>query len=339
MSCRTAVASAAGALLAVSLAAAVAQHDGGRAARRAVVATTTTTATATVSAADGPHPTIGPGTTAPPAALAPAKVLVAPHGVVVRVLSQDAAGYRVSTPCDAVAVVPGGTAVNSADVVLDAGHGGSEAGATGSGGLAEKTPNLAVVQHARTAIERAGFGVVLTRTGDYRMTLAARTEIVKVLHPRAFVSVHHNAEPDGPFDRPGTETYYQIASPASKRLAGLVYEEVVRALSAYQVQWMADTDAGAKYRPNSSGDDYYAVLRRTHGTPTALAELAFVSNPPEEALLSRADVQLVEGEAVARGIVRFLTTKEPGSGFTTPYPRTEPAGGGGGSAGCVDPPL
>jgi N-acetylmuramoyl-L-alanine amidase len=171
------------------------------------------------------------------------------------------------------------------------------------------------------------------------MTLGARTDIVQALHPRAFVSVHHNAEPDGPFPRPGTETYYQIASPASKRLAGLVYEEVVKALSAYQVSWTADTDAGAKYRLNAGGDDYYAVLRRSHGTPSALAELAFVSNPPEEALIGRADVQQAEGEAVARGIRRFLTTKDPGSGYTVPYPRTTPAGGGGGPTGCVDPPL
>ena len=35
----------------------------------------------------------------------------------------------------------------------------------------------------------------------------------------------------------------------------------------------------------------------------------------------------------------FLTTKDPGSGFVTPYPRTTPAGPGGGSQGCVDPQL
>jgi hypothetical protein len=50
-------------------------------------------------------------------------------------------------------------------------------------------------------------------------------------------------------------------------------------------------------------------------------------------------VQAVEGQAVARGIVRYLTTKDPGSGFVTPYDRTEPAGPGGGSSGCTDPPL
>ena len=96
---------------------------------------------------------------------------------------------------------------------------------------------------------------------------------------------------------------------------------------------------GVLHCPGQGGDDYYAVLRRTHGTASALAELAYISDPPEAALLARPDVQQVEGEAVARGIIRFLTTDDAGSGFTVPYPRTEPAGGGGGSEGCSDPPL
>jgi len=180
---------------------------------------------------------------------------------------------------------------------------------------------------------------VRTRTGDYRITLGARAGIVQALRPRAFVSVHHNAEPDGPRAGPGTETYYQIASPESKRLAGLIYEEVVKALASYPIAWVADTDAGAKYRRNVAGDDYYGILRRTQGVPSSLAELAFVSNPAEESLVSRPEVQQVEGEALARGILRFLNTADPGSGFVEPYPRDSPAGGGGGASGCVDPPL
>jgi hypothetical protein len=47
----------------------------------------------------------------------------------------------------------------------------------------------------------------------------------------------------------------------------------------------------------------------------------------------------VEAIALTKGITRFLATPDPGSGFVTPYPRTEPAGGGGGPEGCVDPTL
>jgi len=260
-------------------------------------------------------------------------------GVVLPVVGHKGTDWLVSTPCGLTTTVRGAHPVGAVSVVLDPGHGGSEAGAIGPNRLAEKVVNLAVAQQARATLEKGGFGVAMTRAADYRMTLSARARVVTALQPRAFVSVHHNSEPDGPWPRPGTETYYQVASPASKRLAGLVYEEVTRTLAAYRVGWVADTDAGAKYRKNAGGDDYYAMLRQTHGVPSALAELAFISNPVEADLLSRADVQRAEGDAVARGIVRFLTTADPGSGFSEPYPRTEPAGGGGGGQNCVDPPL
>ena len=340
---RTTVAAA---LLAVALLAACSSGGGPELTRDTGPTTTAGTVAppvpeATTTTAPPPEATTtappAPTTTAPQASIVP-RVLVSERGVVVPVLERVEEGFRVSTPCGKSTVLRQGTPVEGA-VVLDAGHGGGEPGAVGPGGLAEREVNLAVVNHARDVLQANGVQVVLTRTANYRMTLAARAEVVKALAPRAFVSVHHNAEPDGPRAGPGTETFYQVASPESKRLAGLVYEEVVKALSRYQVAWVADTDAGAKYRRSGSGDDYYGILRRTQGTPAALAELAFVSNPAEEALLARADVQQVEGEAVARGILRFLTTRDPGSGFTEPYPRETPAGPGGGAAGCEDPPL
>jgi hypothetical protein len=102
---------------------------------------------------------------------------------------------------------------------------------------------------------------------------------------------------------------------------------------------VADTDAGAKYRTNDAGGDYYGILRRSGevGVVASLAELAFITNPSEEALLRRDDVRQAEADALARALVRFLRTPDPGSGFTVPYPRVAPAGPGGGTSGCVDP--
>ncbi|HEX9970245.1 MAG TPA: N-acetylmuramoyl-L-alanine amidase [Acidimicrobiales bacterium] len=312
----------------------------------ATPALTTTMVPETTTSTVAPPVTEPPPTTTtvvpvPTTAVArgPAKVVVSPTGVVLPVTGREGGAYRVATPCGKSAVVQQATPVDGV-VVLDAGHGGVEPGAVGPNGLTERALNLAVTNHAKAALERAGIGVVLTRAGDYRMTIGARAAVVKAVAPKAFVSIHHNAEPDGPRpEGPGSETYYQTASADSKRLSGLLYEEIVKALSAYQVAWVADRDAGAKYRTNDRGDDYYGIIRTTKGTPSALAELAFISNPAEEALLARPDVQQVEGEAVARGIVRYLTTKDEGSGFTTPYPRNSPAGSGGGADNCLDPPL
>jgi N-acetylmuramoyl-L-alanine amidase len=276
---------------------------------------------------------------APSAQAGPPGVLISPRGVVVAVIGGGPGAWVVQTPCGGSVSLASGAPVAPVDIVLDPGHGGDEPGAVGPNGLTEATLNLAVVGYAQAALARAGVRTVSTRSADYRVTLATRAEIAERARPRAFVSIHHNAEPDGPWPRPGTETFYQVASPESRRLAGLLYEEVVVALAPFNVSWVADTDTGAKYRRNLRGEDYYGILRRTPNVTAVLAELAFLSNPPEAALLARPDVQQVEGEAVSRAIVRFLTTPDPGSGFVEPYPRTTPAGPGGGAQGCVDPPL
>ncbi|MDQ1518091.1 MAG: N-acetylmuramoyl-L-alanine amidase [Actinomycetota bacterium] len=269
-------------------------------------------------------------------------------GVAMAVDARQGGWAHVVTPCEnhLWVKVADGRVEPTADIVIDAGHGGPESGAVGQGGLTEAELNLAVARMTVEALAADGVTAALARTGDYRQTLASRVAVATAMHPKAFVSIHHNAEPDGPRAGPGTETYYQtgkdvppVRSAASKRLAGLIYEEVVRALSAYKADWVADTDAGAKYRIGDSGNDYYGVLRLSAagGVVGSLAELAFISNPSEEALLKRDDVRRAESAAVARGIVRFLRTEDPGSGFVVPYPRTEPAGGGGGTQGCVDP--
>jgi N-acetylmuramoyl-L-alanine amidase len=265
------------------------------------------------------------------------KAVVTPAGVVLAVRAVNGDGTFVArSPCGADVTV-GGTPIPAAHVVLDPGHGGDESGAVGPAGTREKAVNLAIAQEAERRLEALGATVVLTRTADYRITLASRAAIATGLDPAVFVSIHHNAEPDGPRDGPGAETYFQIGAAESRRAAGLVYEELVGAFSAYDIAWVADSDAGAKYRPAGDGGDYYGILRRTAGVPAVLSEAAFISNAPEEQLLVDPAFQAVEAEAITRAVVRFVTTADPGSGFVEPYPRTQPAGPGGGADGCVDP--
>ncbi|MEW6155271.1 MAG: N-acetylmuramoyl-L-alanine amidase [Actinomycetota bacterium] len=314
------------ALLLVALAACSPGRDGGQGAVLGGGSGPTTTRS-------GPAPLMGPVPAPGPGAV------VTPTGVAVPVTGPaEGGGWAVTTPCGRPAVVRSGTYVASATVVLDPGHGGIDPGAVSPGGLWESVVNLGVSEYARDALEEAGFTVLLTRSADYDLELPVRAELAKAVGARAFISVHHNAEPDGPSVGPGSETYYQIASPDSKRLAGLLYEEIIRALSRYDIAWMADRDAGAKYREGSRGD-FYAVLRQPAPIVSALVEAAFISNPPEAELLARPEVQELEGEAIARAVIRYLTTADPGSGFVEPYPRGSPPGGGGGVSRCTDPAL
>jgi N-acetylmuramoyl-L-alanine amidase len=265
--------------------------------------------------------------------------VVTPTGVVLAVLAVNADGTFVArAPCGGEVTVTG-VPLTGANVVLDPGHGGDEPGAVGPRGTTEKAVNLAVAEQTRRELEALGATVILTRTADYRITLRSRAALATSLAPQLLVSIHHNAEPDEPRAGPGAETYFQIASPESKRAAGLVYEELVQAFGAYDIAWVADRDAGAKYRSRADGGDYYGILNRSAGVPAVLSEAAFLSNPPEEALLSDPAFQAVEARAITRAVVRFVSTRDPGSGFVEPYPRTEPAGSGGGADGCVDPAL
>ena len=317
--------------------------------RSAVAATTTSTApTTTASPSTTTTTTTTPSstsTTAPPTPWPAipsdgvARAVVTPTGVVLAVLSTTSDGrYVARAPCGGEVTVAG-TPLTGATVVLDPGHGGDEAGALGEGGAREKDVNLAIAQETKRQLEAQGASVVLTRTGDYRITLASRAAIAQALHPAMFISIHHNADPDEHRTTPGAETYHQIASADSKRAAGLVYEELFHAFSAYDIDWVADRDAGAKYRLRADGGDYYGILNRTAGLTAVLSEAAFISNPPEEALLTDPAFQAVEAGAFTRAVIRYVTTSDPGSGFIDPYPRTEPAGPGGGSSGCVDPQL
>jgi N-acetylmuramoyl-L-alanine amidase len=313
--------------------------------------TTTTTAPApTTTAAPAPPPTIPTAGGVLTLGAAGADARSAPGGPVVEHLRGGVVlplevvqgeWARVETPCESHFWVPvaSGTPTKHTTIVLDPGHGGTEAGAVGTGGLAEREVNLDVTRRVADKLRADGIDSVLTHPGQYNATLAFRGAVAAALKPSAFVSIHHNSEPDGPKAGPGSETYYQFHSPASKRLAGLLYEEIVPALAPFGTQWVADRDAGAKWRLGSAGRDYYAMLRipGQAGIPASLAELAFISNPAEEALLRLDTVKQAEADAIARAIVRYLRTSDGGSGFTTPYDRTEPAGGGGGKAGCTDP--
>ena len=279
-----------------------------------------------------------------PAADAPAAVLSA-GGIVVPVLGREGDGWKVSTPCGRETVVAAATPLPARPIVLDPGHGGYDPGAVGPNGLYESQLNLAVSRHAAAALEQAGFPTVMTRNGDHGMNLVNRAQIALRTQARAFVSVHHNAASWAPSAIPGSEMYHQVGSADSKRLAGLIYEEIVAALRVYDVPWVT-SGAGVTWRTRASnGDDWYAMVRQPKGVAAALAELAFISNPAEADLLAEPDVQRVEGEAVARGIIRFLTTADEGSGYVEggtmpPRPRTGgPRPDPNDWSGCDDPPL
>ena len=122
-------------------------------------------------------------------------------------------------------------------IILDAGHGGHDSGATGPSGLQEKEVALDVTKRlARMVEEGLGIKVVLTRTGDYFVPLQERTAFANVQRADLFVSIHANAHRASVSE--GVETYF-LSSEASDNEA-----RQVAALENGVVQLEAQTSRG-----------------------------------------------------------------------------------------------
>ena len=81
-------------------------------------------------------------------------------------------------------------------VVIDAGHGGEDPGASGSRGQREKDVVLQIARELQRQINgMKGFRAELTRTGDYFIPLRGRTEIARKKGADLFVSIHADAAP------------------------------------------------------------------------------------------------------------------------------------------------
>lgn len=264
--------------------------------------------------------------------------VLSPTGVLVEIEAETASGYVVRTPCGGRATIPWGQPLGPVQVVIDPGHGGDEQGAVGGTGLTEAELNLDVARRTATELTRRSIVVVLTRNGDYRVPISRRAALADALGAAAFVSIHHNTPASAPSAEPGTEVFVQSTSDPSRRLGGLVYEEVVDELSQFDVEWTSRSDAGVLMVLDQDGADAYGIARYP-STPSALVELAYIGNPREEALLVTDDYREAAAEALADGIERYLTTSDPGSGFIASPRRTEVGTDTGGTDGCVDPPL
>ena len=302
--------------------------------------TSTTTSTAASTTTTTPVPPLAFDEEGVPVNGQAAGVVITPTGWRVPVLESLDDGWRIWTPCGREAFLGSGTFVESVDVVLDPGHGGSEPGAVGPAGTREADVNLQIAERARAGLEAAGFTVLMTRVADVRVPIVTRAEIALALAPIAMISIHNNAGTDAPSPEPGTEMFHQIASADSRRLAGILYEETREALAGYDADWVAMSDAGAMVRANRQGGDYYGMLRRPATVPSVIAEFAYIANRTEEALLTRSDVQDALAEAVVDAVRRLVGTDDPGSGFTEdPIFRGYGPSGAGRTTDCADPVL
>jgi N-acetylmuramoyl-L-alanine amidase len=259
-------------------------------------------------------------------------------GVPVTVLSRTETGVLVRSPCGNEVGVSAVEPMAPVTVVLDAGHGGPvDMGAHAPTGLHEANLNLTVTRAVLEQLDARDIPTAMTRTGDYAVPLSVRAEFADASGAQLFVSIHHNSPASAHSDIPGTEVFVQSTSAASARLGGLLYAEVMGALSRFDVDWTRRRDAGVLRVQREDGTDAYGLIRRPQ-VPTALVELGYLANPAEAALFETPEYVDAVSAGIADAIRSYLTSDLQGSGHVD-TPRTMTPGRSAASQDCADPAL
>lgn len=218
-------------------------------------------------------------------------------------------------------------------VVIDAGHGGRDPGATSvSGEVAEKDLALAFARDLRDQLVRRGrVRVAMTRDDDRYLTLEDRAGVARRLGASLFVSLHTDSAPN-PLAR-GASVYSlsDVASDAeaaqfaaSENRGGLPVEAdsgsvaAILADLAVRSEMNASADFAARLvnksagrfelRPNPHRFAAFHVLRRAD-TPAVLFEAGYISNVDDEALLRSPEHRKAIVLALAQAIEADVAAK------------------------------
>lgn len=180
-------------------------------------------------------------------------------------------------------------------VVLDAGHGGVDAGKTGINGAEEKKINLKISLKIKKLLEEDGVLVVMTRSDDNRLgdtqkaDLKERVRIMNEEQPVLAVSIHQNSY-EGTEVR-GPQVFYYTDSDAGRSAAKILQEELNQIEPAYSRE--------------EKGNSSYYILKNAE-VPVVIVECGFLSNVEEAEMLVSNEYQDTLSEAVAEGIKKYI---------------------------------
>ena len=182
-------------------------------------------------------------------------------------------------------------------ITLDPGHGGSDPGAVGKGGLQEKAVTLQISQKLQKLLQDAGATVYLTRTRDVdvygpnasdRAELQARVDVSTARESDAFISIHINANNSPSIG--GFSTYYSPKTNYDYKLARCIHSSIVKSFGL--------DDLGVRQA------GFYVTKHAL--MPAVLVENCFITNPREEKLLQSSWFQGKIAKTIFDGIVAYF---------------------------------
>jgi N-acetylmuramoyl-L-alanine amidase len=214
-------------------------------------------------------------------------------------------------------------------IVIDAGHGGHDQGTEGPKGLLEKDLVLDVAMRLGQLVEdRMGAEVIYTRTDDTFVPLEQRTALANEKKADLFLSIHANSSSLPRIA--GVETYYLNFSDSKEALDVAARENASSQKSIFELQDIIQKitlhDKAEESREfagrvqaalyafsgrNVAGEKNRGVKKAPFvvligaSMPSVLAEIGFLSNPREEALLKKPDYRQKLAEALYRGVTRY----------------------------------
>lgn len=227
-------------------------------------------------------------------------------------------------------------------VVIDAGHGGEDPGATGPSGTREKDVVLRLARKLKDLVDsKPGYSARLTRTGDYYIGLRERTLLARKQNADLFISVHADAfrtsQPRGASvfalsQRGATsETARWLARNENSSdliggvggvslgdkndvLAGVLLDLSMTASinASVGVGDYVLRNLGQVARLHKSGVEQAAfVVLKSPDIPSILVEAGFISNPQEEKNLRSSAYQGKLADAIWEGISAYFNDTPP----------------------------
>ncbi len=222
-------------------------------------------------------------------------------------------------------------------VAIDAGHGGNDSGAQGSGGTYEKDVVFSIAKKLEALVNaQKGMKAVMVRQGDYYVGLRKRMDIARASKADVFISIHADSIKDTAVR--GASVYALSTSGASsesaywrahsENAADLVEGEqlndeengltnVLLDLSQSATQEasvllankvLRNFESVAQLHFESVQKAGFAVLKSPE-IPSILVETAFISNHEEEMKLVNSGHQLKIATAILKGVHGYM--KQP----------------------------
>lgn len=174
-----------------------------------------------------------------------------------------------------------------ATVMIDAGHGGFDRGASYDG-RSEKNDTLNLALAVGNILENNGVDVLYTRTTDVYQSPNEKANIANRSDASYFISLHRNSS-----EVPNTYSGVQTLVYADAGIPGLFAQNINS-----ELEKVGFTNLGTSVRPN------LAVLRGTD-MPAALVEVGFINTDQDNRLFDLKFPEIAQG--IANGILSTIS--------------------------------